>query len=75
MTIFDNIYYRCELKYLGKIWVVACIWPLAEEETNTHSIQLVRKVSEEEYEATEIIASEEEFIQMLKDKIVSFQTK
>lgn len=74
MTIFDNIYYRSELKYLGKIWIVAAIWPLAEEETNTHSIQLVRKASEGEFEATEIIATEEEFIQMLKDKIVSFQT-
>lgn len=74
MSIFDNIYYRSELKYLGKVWVVAAIWPLAEQETNTHSIQLVRKTSEEEFEATEIIASEEEFIQMLKDKVVSFQT-
>lgn len=72
MSIFDNIYYRSEIKYLGKIWLVAAIWPLAEEETNTHSIQLVRKVSEEEYEATEIVASEEEFIQMLRDKVVSF---
>lgn len=73
MSIFDNIYYRSELKYLGKIWIVAAIWPLAEEETDTHSIQLVRKVSEEEYEATEIVASEEEFIQMLRDKVISFQ--
>ena len=72
MSIFDNIYYRSEIKYLGKIWLVAAIWPLAEEEINTHSIQLVRKVSEEEYEATEIVASEEEFIQMLRDKVVSF---
>lgn len=72
MSIFENIYYRSELKYLGKIWVVACIWPLGEEETNAHSIQLVRKISDDEYEATDIIATEEEFIQMLKDKIISF---